>query len=114
MKHNKVEKNCYSTTKNSISACYLTDSYSVKTLSVFTVLYWILACWTYGLSVSSGIFIPCLLTGAAWGRLTGVAVLYAFPKVVSSYSLSKLMIYRRIIIILTVCYNGISRSLDLS
>ncbi|XP_033118089.1 H(+)/Cl(-) exchange transporter 7-like isoform X2 [Anneissia japonica] len=48
------------------------DAYSVLTLSVFFVVYFILSCWTYGLSIPSGLFIPCILTGAAWGRLFGI------------------------------------------
>ncbi|KAK2142066.1 hypothetical protein LSH36_1000g00029 [Paralvinella palmiformis] len=57
-------------------------SYTVLTLSLFVCLYFLLACWTYGLSVSSGIFIPCLLTGATWGRLVGMGVMYLFPTMV--------------------------------
>jgi chloride channel 7 len=41
--------------------------------------------WTYGLSVPSGIFIPALLTGAAWGRLFGIAVQYFFPQLVRQW-----------------------------
>jgi H+/Cl- antiporter ClcA len=61
---------------------YFSGSYTVLTLSLFAFLYFLLACWTYGLSVSSGVFIPCLLTGAAWGRLMGMAAMYVFPTMV--------------------------------
>ncbi|XP_032904136.1 chloride transport protein 6 [Amblyraja radiata] len=44
-------------------------TFSPVTLSIFFVLYFILACWTYGLSVPSGLFVPSLLCGAAYGRL---------------------------------------------
>ncbi|KAL0992551.1 hypothetical protein UPYG_G00094850 [Umbra pygmaea] len=47
-------------------------SYNWETLGVFTVTYFFLACWTYGLAVSAGVFIPSLLIGAAWGRLFGI------------------------------------------
>lgn len=47
-------------------------SYNPLTLGLFTLCYFILACWTYGLTVSAGVFIPSLLIGAAWGRLTGI------------------------------------------
>ncbi|XP_034046161.1 H(+)/Cl(-) exchange transporter 7 isoform X2 [Thalassophryne amazonica] len=47
-------------------------SYNPLTLSLFTLTYFFLACWTYGLSVSAGVFIPSLLIGAAWGRLLGI------------------------------------------
>ncbi|XP_077974485.1 H(+)/Cl(-) exchange transporter 7-like isoform X2 [Styela clava] len=49
-------------------------SYSAVTLIVFVLPYFFLACWTYGLKLPSGLFIPSLLIGAAWGRLVGVIV----------------------------------------
>uniref|UniRef100_A0A8C6TRB8 Chloride channel protein n=1 Tax=Neogobius melanostomus TaxID=47308 RepID=A0A8C6TRB8_9GOBI len=42
-------------------------SYNPLTLGLFTLTYFFLACWTYGLAVSAGVFIPSLLIGAAWG-----------------------------------------------
>uniref|UniRef100_A0A915P1V5 Chloride channel protein n=1 Tax=Meloidogyne floridensis TaxID=298350 RepID=A0A915P1V5_9BILA len=56
------------------------NSFKPLTLFVFAFEYYILTMWTYGLSVPSGIFIPSLLTGAAWGRLFGVGVQYFFPE----------------------------------
>ncbi|XP_062263706.1 H(+)/Cl(-) exchange transporter 7 isoform X1 [Platichthys flesus] len=47
-------------------------SYNPLTLGLFTLTYFFLACWTYGLAVSAGVFIPSLLIGAAWGRLFGI------------------------------------------
>uniref|UniRef100_A0A671XD38 Chloride channel 7 n=1 Tax=Sparus aurata TaxID=8175 RepID=A0A671XD38_SPAAU len=47
------------------------DTYNPLTLGLFTLTYFFLACWTYGLAVSAGVFIPSLLIGAAWGRLFG-------------------------------------------
>ncbi|XP_072224244.1 H(+)/Cl(-) exchange transporter 7 isoform X1 [Leuresthes tenuis] len=47
-------------------------TYNPLTLGLFTLTYFFLACWTYGLSVSAGVFIPSLLIGAAWGRLCGI------------------------------------------
>ncbi|KAH0947333.1 hypothetical protein HN011_003798 [Eciton burchellii] len=49
-------------------------SHSDITLTIFVVLYFFLAAATFGLSMSSGLFIPSLLIGSAWGRLTGVAL----------------------------------------
>ncbi|XP_027897993.1 H(+)/Cl(-) exchange transporter 7 isoform X2 [Xiphophorus couchianus] len=49
-----------------------TGTYNSLTLGLFTVTYFFLACWTYGLAVSAGVFIPSLLIGAAWGRLCGI------------------------------------------
>ena len=42
------------------------------TLGIFTILYWMIACWTYGMSISSGLFVPSILIGAAWGRCVGL------------------------------------------
>ncbi|XP_034567114.1 H(+)/Cl(-) exchange transporter 7 isoform X2 [Notolabrus celidotus] len=47
-------------------------TYNPLTLALFTLTYFFLACWTYGLAVSAGVFIPSLLIGAAWGRLFGI------------------------------------------
>uniref|UniRef100_A0A8C1Z7W0 Chloride channel protein n=1 Tax=Cyprinus carpio TaxID=7962 RepID=A0A8C1Z7W0_CYPCA len=47
-------------------------TYNPVTLGVFTLAYFALAVWTYGLTVSAGVFIPSLLIGAAWGRLFGI------------------------------------------
>ncbi|XP_074537639.1 H(+)/Cl(-) exchange transporter 6 [Halichoeres trimaculatus] len=44
-------------------------TFSPVTLSLFFLLYFLLACWTYGVSVPSGLFVPSLLCGAALGRL---------------------------------------------
>ncbi|VDM48197.1 unnamed protein product [Toxocara canis] len=57
------------------------NSYRASTLFIFAVEYYILTLWTYGLSVPSGVFIPTLLTGAAWGRLVGIGVEHLFPDV---------------------------------
>ncbi|XP_053550619.1 H(+)/Cl(-) exchange transporter 7 [Bombina bombina] len=56
-------------------------SFNPQTLGMFTILYFVLSCWTYGLTVSAGVFIPSLLLGAAWGRLFGI--LLALPSGVS-------------------------------
>ena len=49
------------------------------TLLIFTIVYFFLACWTYGMFISSGLFVPSLLIGASWGRLTGMCLVAAFP-----------------------------------
>lgn len=54
-------------------------SHQITTLLVFVPIYFFLSNITYGLNVSLGIFIPCLLTGAAWGRLTASFLALAFP-----------------------------------
>ena len=55
-------------------------SFNAATLGGFAPIYFILATWTYGLYVPSGLFVPCILTGAAWGRLFGVSLRSLFPK----------------------------------
>jgi len=42
-------------------------------------VYHLLSTWTYGISVSSGVFIPSLLIGALWGRIIGIVVLKFIP-----------------------------------
>lgn len=55
--------------------------WSMKTLSIFLIIYYLLTVITYGLSVSSGVFIPSLLIGATGGRLVGLVLLQLFgPK----------------------------------
>ncbi|KAK7811130.1 hypothetical protein U0070_016070 [Myodes glareolus] len=44
-------------------------TFSPITLALFFTLYFLLACWTFGTSVPSGLFVPSLLCGAAFGRL---------------------------------------------
>ncbi|CAH8662103.1 unnamed protein product [Heterobilharzia americana] len=46
-------------------------TYSIFVLTVFVLVYYFLACITYGLSVPAGLFIPSLLIGAGWGRIIG-------------------------------------------
>lgn len=58
-------------------------SYNPVTLGLFTLVYFFLACWTYGLTVSAGVFIPSLLIGAAWGRLFGISLSYLTGAAVS-------------------------------
>ncbi|XP_022245786.1 H(+)/Cl(-) exchange transporter 7-like [Limulus polyphemus] len=53
-------------------------SWTLTSLGIFFLFYFLLACWTYGLSVSSGLFIPTLLAGAAWGRIMGICAEWLF------------------------------------
>ncbi|XP_024938725.1 H(+)/Cl(-) exchange transporter 7 [Cephus cinctus] len=54
-------------------------SHNDVTLAVFVILYFFLAAATFGLSMSSGLFIPSLLIGAAWGRLVGAVFTKLWP-----------------------------------
>lgn len=42
--------------------------FSLRSLGLFFICFFLLACWTYGTAVPSGLFVPCLLCGAAYGR----------------------------------------------
>lgn len=46
--------------------------YSMSTLAIFFITYFFLSVITYGLSISSGIFIPALLIGAVFGRMVAL------------------------------------------
>lgn len=54
-------------------------TYKYLSLISFAVAYYFLSCLTFGLSSSNGIFVPSLLTGAAWGRLLSVIVRELLP-----------------------------------
>ncbi|KAG7302799.1 hypothetical protein JYU34_012776 [Plutella xylostella] len=54
-------------------------SYKPTSILVFVLCYFVLSTWTFGLCVSSGLFIPNLLTGAAWGRLGAIAIQLMMP-----------------------------------
>jgi len=86
-----VSFNCKPTEYNQVASLFFTDAdtaikqlfhfrevgekdiqtFSSGALFVFLVPYWMLACWTYGIGVPSGLFVPSLLSGAAFGRLFG-------------------------------------------
>ncbi|KNC46889.1 chloride channel 7 [Thecamonas trahens ATCC 50062] len=58
------------------------DAFSYPTLAFFMFAYFGLAVVTYGASVPSGLFVPCILTGCAFGRLAGHALEHLFPSIV--------------------------------
>lgn len=47
-----------------------TGAFTLSTLGNFFICYFLIACWTYGAAVPSGLFVPCLVVGAAYGRFT--------------------------------------------
>lgn len=55
------------------------NTHNYLSLLVFVVIYFFLSVWTFGLSTSIGLFIPSLLTGAAWGRLFSIGLFYILP-----------------------------------
>ncbi|XP_064415257.1 H(+)/Cl(-) exchange transporter 7 [Latimeria chalumnae] len=72
--YNSMATTFFNTPEKSVRSLFHdpAGTYNPTTLSLFTVSYFFLACWTYGLTVSAGVFIPSLLIGAAWGRLFGI------------------------------------------
>jgi len=94
------------------------DKIPYGTLVGFFTVYFLLACWTYGIGVPSGLFVPSLLTGAAFGRLVGHVVQdYIYPDIDAGiYALvgaaSFLAGMARITISLTVILMECSRSVQ--
>nr|XP_022900441.1 H(+)/Cl(-) exchange transporter 7 [Onthophagus taurus] len=61
------------------------NTHNALSLAVFVVFYFLLSCWTFGLATSNGLFIPSLLTGAAWGRLFAVGLNNIFPEMITMH-----------------------------
>ena len=55
------------------------NTHNWQTLALFAPVYWLLSCFTYGLAISNGLFIPCLLIGAVWGRCVGIFFITNMP-----------------------------------
>ncbi|XP_059413986.1 H(+)/Cl(-) exchange transporter 7-like isoform X2 [Carassius carassius] len=72
--YNSMATTFFNTPERSVRSLFHNPpgTYNPMTLGVFTLAYFLLAVWTYGLTVSAGVFIPSLLIGAAWGRLFGI------------------------------------------
>ncbi|XP_063965630.1 H(+)/Cl(-) exchange transporter 6-like [Lytechinus pictus] len=49
-------------------------TFSLQSLGLFFMYFFFLSCWTYGSAVPSGLFVPSLLCGAAYGRFIGNAL----------------------------------------
>ncbi|XP_076822841.1 H(+)/Cl(-) exchange transporter 7-like isoform X2 [Clavelina lepadiformis] len=64
-------------------------SFQPLTIIIFVFPYFFVACWTYGLQVPSGLFIPALLIGAAWGRLIGICMNAICPDCLWSQDVAK-------------------------
>jgi chloride channel 7 len=55
------------------------NEYSVSTLLTFVVMFFFLAVVSYGVAIPTGLFVPSILCGAAYGRLVGVFVADMHP-----------------------------------
>ena len=49
-------------------------AFTLPTLWVVFFIYFIFACWTYGAGIPSGLFIPCLVIGATYGRFVATVL----------------------------------------
>ena len=56
-------------------------NFSWEALLLYGCLYFWFAVVTYGIAVPSGLFVPCILTGSAFGRLMGNFVQWLFPHI---------------------------------
>ena len=83
--HNRMADILFKTPEGGLHAMLHADLdyWNMVPLVVFFITYHLLATWTYGLSVSSGVFIPSLLVGAVWGRMVGMVVMHFLPGAVS-------------------------------
>ncbi|GIL91065.1 hypothetical protein Vretimale_9495 [Volvox reticuliferus] len=53
--------------------------YTVSALLIFSVIFYFLATLTYGMFAPTGLFVPSILCGAAYGRLVGIFVADMHP-----------------------------------
>lgn len=53
--------------------------YSVASLLIFVTAFYLLAIVTYGVHCPTGLFVPAILCGAAYGRLVGMFVADMHP-----------------------------------
>lgn len=54
--------------------------YTERTLLMYFVFFYLLAVVTYGVSIPSGLFVPCILCGSSYGRLVGMYVSGMYPE----------------------------------
>ena len=64
--------------KNSCTLIHTyTGAFSLPTLWIIFLIYFFVACWTYGAGIPSGLFIPCIMIGATYGRFVATVFGYA-------------------------------------
>ena len=69
--HNSSTESLLPPTIPQTNQCLLAAEFSISTLVVFFVVYFILHCMTYGAFIPCGVFVPCLLLGCIYGSLFG-------------------------------------------
>eukprot|EP00948_MAST-09A_sp_MAST-9A-sp1_P002345 g2345.t1 len=70
-----------SSSPSSLSTADQFESFSFAALAIFFGVYFILSCLTYGTYIPSGLFVPILLCGGAYGRFIGSMVQIFFASV---------------------------------
>ena len=58
---------------------FSSGTYGWQTLAIHFIITHFLTCFTYGVGVPAGLFIPTLLNGASFGRLCGVIINMVVP-----------------------------------
>jgi len=78
--YNSMATMVFTTTEVSIRGFFHnTAVYDWDALLAYFAIIFFLAVITYGIAVPSGLFVPCILMGCAFGRLMGEGMRYAFP-----------------------------------
>eukprot|EP00210_Caulerpa_lentillifera_P000903 g874.t1 len=75
--HNDLATLFFNTQDESIRSLLSTNNnmeYTERSLLLYFVFFYILAILTYGVSIPSGLFVPCILCGSSYGRLVGMYV----------------------------------------
>jgi chloride channel 7 len=63
-----------------------------QVLVVFCIFYFLMAAVSYGMAVPGGLFVPCIIIGASYGRLVGLTVQYVLTANTPSGSTPPLII----------------------
>jgi len=79
--YNTMASMLFTTNENAIRGFFHnTAVYDWDSLLAYYFIIFALAVVTYGIAVPSGLFVPCILMGCAFGRLFGEGMRYCFPE----------------------------------
>eukprot|EP00731_Ephydatia_muelleri_P014855 Em0008g575a len=72
MYHNDFATLIFTPLETAITQVYhLEMTYSITTLGLFFLFYYLIFCWSYGAAIAIGFFVPTILIGAIYGRFFG-------------------------------------------
>eukprot|EP00731_Ephydatia_muelleri_P014853 Em0008g573a len=72
MYHNDFATVIFTPTETAISQVYhLETAFSITTLGLVFLFYYLIFCWSYGAAIAIGFFVPTILIGAIYGRFFG-------------------------------------------